>query len=164
MDERGVAAREAGDGQSLGRVSRAERNVLVAFGVTVLLWILPGLLAIAGLDDTGFARGYEKAMPEGVAAMVGALLLFVLPDRLAQPALHADLGRSRPDRLGHRAARTAVGWRWASLAFSTGLAEAMGRGITAWLPSHTTTGADRDLHRARRSCCRKRRRTPRRPT
>jgi solute carrier family 13 (sodium-dependent dicarboxylate transporter), member 2/3/5 len=25
-----------------------------------------------------------------------------------------------------------------SLAFSTGLAEALGRGITAWLPSHTT--------------------------
>jgi sodium-dependent dicarboxylate transporter 2/3/5 len=122
----------------LGRLSRAERNVLVAFGVTVVLWILPGLLAIAGLDDTGFTRGYEKAMPEGVAAMLGALLLFVLP---------IDWRSRRFTLTWDEAVRIdwgivllyGGGLAMGSLAFSTGLAEAMGRGITGWLPSHTTT-------------------------
>ena len=36
-------------------------------------------MAIAGADDTAFARGYAAHMPEGVAAMIGACLLFVLP-------------------------------------------------------------------------------------
>jgi sodium-dependent dicarboxylate transporter 2/3/5 len=121
----------------LGHLSRAERNVLVAFGVTVVLWILPGLLAIAGLDHTSFARGYEKAMPEGVAAILGALLLFVLP---------IDWRSRRFTLTWDEAVRIdwgivllyGGGLAMGSLAFSTGLAEAMGRGITAWLPSHTT--------------------------
>src|SRR5688500_2848775 len=40
----------------LGPVSRGQRNVLIAFGVTVLLWVAPGVFAIAGVADTGFAR------------------------------------------------------------------------------------------------------------
>ncbi len=122
----------------LGRVSRAERNVLAAFGVTVLLWVLPGLLAIAGLDGSAFARGYERAMPEGVAAMLGALLLFVLP---------IDWRSRRFTLTWDEAVRIdwgivllyGGGLAMGSLAFSTGLAEALGRGITSWLPSHTTT-------------------------
>jgi sodium-dependent dicarboxylate transporter 2/3/5 len=137
VDERGVEVVKQ-EMAKLGRLSRAERNVLVAFGVTVVLWILPGLLAIAGLDDTGFTRGYEKAMPEGVAAMLGALLLFVLP---------IDWRSRRFTLTWDEAVRIdwgivllyGGGLAMGSLAFSTGLAEAMGRGITGWLPSHTTT-------------------------
>jgi solute carrier family 13 (sodium-dependent dicarboxylate transporter), member 2/3/5 len=137
VDERGVELVKQ-EMTRLGQLSRAERNVLVAFGVTVTLWILPGLLAIAGLDHTGFARGYEKAMPEGVAAMLGALLLFVLP---------IDWRSRRFTLTWDEAVRIdwgivllyGGGLAMGSLAFSTGLAEAMGRGITAWLPSHTTT-------------------------
>ena len=36
-------------------------NTLVAFGITVALWLFPGVLAIAGFGDTAFARGYEAA-------------------------------------------------------------------------------------------------------
>jgi sodium-dependent dicarboxylate transporter 2/3/5 len=50
----------------LGPLSTAERNVLVAFGLTVFLWTAPGFLTIAGLDHTDFARAYERAMPEGI--------------------------------------------------------------------------------------------------
>jgi solute carrier family 13 (sodium-dependent dicarboxylate transporter), member 2/3/5 len=137
VDERGVELVKQ-EMAKLGQVSRAERNVLVAFAVTVTLWILPGLLAIAGLDHTSFARGYEKAMPEGVAAMLGALLLFVLP---------IDWRSRRFTLTWDEAVRIdwgivllyGGGLAMGSLAFSTGLADAMGRGITAWLPSHTTT-------------------------
>jgi sodium-dependent dicarboxylate transporter 2/3/5 len=121
----------------LGRMSAAERNVLIAFGLTVLLWVFPGLLAIAGLDDTAFGRGYDRHMPEGVAAMVGAFLLFLLP---------VDWRSRRFTITWDQAARIdwgivllyGGGLALGALAFSTGLAAAMGRAITAWLPSHTS--------------------------
>ena len=121
----------------LGPLSPAERNVLVAFAITVALWVAPGLYTIGGWDETAFARAYAKAMPEGIAAMVGAMLLFVLP-------------------VDWRARRFTITWDQAvridwgivllyggglaigGLAFSTGLADALGRGITAWLPSHSS--------------------------
>jgi sodium-dependent dicarboxylate transporter 2/3/5 len=136
VDESGVAIVQQ-EMSRLGRVSRAERNVLIAFGVTVVLWTLPGLLAIVRLEETGFARGYVKAMPEGVAAMLGALLLFVLP---------VDWRARRFTLTWDEAVRIdwgivllyGGGLAMGSLAFSTGLADAMGRGITSWLPSHSS--------------------------
>ena len=121
----------------LGPVSRGQRNVLAAFGVTVLLWVAPGLFAIAGVDDSGFARGYAQAMPESVAAMVGALLLFLLPVDWTgrrftltwEQALKIDWGVIL---------LFGGGLAMGELAFSTGLAEALGKGITSWLPSQTT--------------------------
>ena len=129
----------------LGPLSPAERNVLVAFGVTVVLWVAPGLFTIGGWEQTAFARGYARAMPEGIAAMVGAMLLFVLP-------------------VDWRARRFTITWDQAvridwgivllyggglaigGLAFSTGLADALGRGITAWLPVAQQLCADRTVH------------------
>ncbi len=121
----------------LGPVSAAQRNVLAAFGVTVLLWTFPGVLAILGLDGTPFAKEYEKAVPEGVAAMLGALLLFLLP---------TDWRKRRFTLTWDEAVRIdwgivllyGGGLALGALAFSTGLADAMGRGITAWLPSHSS--------------------------
>jgi sodium-dependent dicarboxylate transporter 2/3/5 len=121
----------------LGPVSRAQRNVCVAFGVTVMLWVFPGFLAIAGVDQSAFGRAYALAAPEGVAAMVGALLLFVLP---------IDWATRRFTLTWDEAVRIdwgivllyGGGLAMGQLAFSTGLATAMGEGLTAWLPSHTT--------------------------
>jgi solute carrier family 13 (sodium-dependent dicarboxylate transporter), member 2/3/5 len=121
----------------LGPLGVAERNVLVAFGITVLLWITPGLLAVAGAEGTPLMRGYERAMPEGVAAMVGALLLFVLP---------TDWRARRFTLTWDQAVRIdwgivllyGGGLSLGSLAFTTGLADALGRGITAWLPGTGT--------------------------
>jgi sodium-dependent dicarboxylate transporter 2/3/5 len=131
------AAIVAGELEKLGVMSRGERNVLLAFGVTVALWITPGLLAIAGADDTAFARGYAASVPEGVAAMLGALLLFVLP---------VDWGARRFTLTWNEAVRIdwgivllyGGGLAMGQLAFSTGLAKAMGEGLTAWLPSNST--------------------------
>ena len=122
--------------ERLGPLSRGQRNVLAAFAVTVCLWLFPGVLAIAGLGGTAFARGYAAAVPEAIAALAGAVLLFLLP-------------------VNWRARRFTLTWEEAvridwgivllfggglamgELAFSTGLAEALGRGITAWLPSQS---------------------------
>ena len=132
----------------LGPVSRGQRNVLLAFGMTVALWVPPGFFAIAGADRRAFARAYAASVPEGVAAMIGALLLVRPADRLADAPLHAVVGRSRPDRLGI-VLLYGGGLAMGQLAFSTGLAAAMGEGLTSWLPSHTDVRADGAVHRRR---------------
>jgi sodium-dependent dicarboxylate transporter 2/3/5 len=123
--------------KKLGPVTPGQRNVLIAFGCTVVLWVTPGIVALAGLDDSAFAQAYEQSMPESVAAMVGAFLLFLLPiDWRARrftltwdEALKIDWGI---------VFLYGGGLAMGQLAFQTGLAEAMGRGITSWLPSQTT--------------------------
>jgi sodium-dependent dicarboxylate transporter 2/3/5 len=63
----------------LGRWTAGQKNALFAFLVTVTLWIIPGILAVMYGDKSDIAKAYNKMMPEGVAALVGALLLFILP-------------------------------------------------------------------------------------
>ena len=65
--------------KKLGPVSRGQRNVMAAFFLTVILWLLPGVFAITGTGGTPFARAYTSLVPESIAAMIGAILLFVLP-------------------------------------------------------------------------------------
>jgi sodium-dependent dicarboxylate transporter 2/3/5 len=120
--------------RKLGRLKAGERNVVLAFALTVALWLLPGLLAVTGQGDSALARGYTTVVPESVAAMIGAILLFLLP-------------------VNWRARRFTLAWDDASridwgiillfggglmmgeLAFSTGLAERVGRGILTVLPA-----------------------------
>ena len=120
----------------LGRLSRAQWNVLLAFAVTVVLWLTPGVLAVTGFGETAFARAFNAAVPESVAAVSGALLLFFLP-------------------IDWRSRQFTVTWQEASriewgiillfggglalggLAFSTGLAESAGRGLLEWVPARS---------------------------
>ena len=121
----------------LGKQTVGQRNVLIAFAITILLWIAPGVFAIVGLDESAFGRGYAAAMPEGVAAMIGATLLFLLPVDWRErrftlswdEAVKIDWGITLLYGGG-----LALG----ELTFSTGLAQAMGEGITSWLPSHSS--------------------------
>jgi sodium-dependent dicarboxylate transporter 2/3/5 len=120
----------------LGPVSPGQRNVLVAFGVTVCLWLLPGVLVILGLGQTSFARAYGAAVPESVAAMTGAILLFVLP--LSWRARQFTLKWEEAVRIDWGIILLfGGGLAMGELAFSTGLAEALGRGITSALPVHS---------------------------
>ena len=121
----------------LGPLSRGQRNVLMAFGLTVILWVAPGVFAIAGADSSPFARAYTQAVPESIAAMIGALLLFVLP--IDWRGRHFTLTWDQALKIDWGIVLLfGGGLAMGELAFSTGLAEAMGKGITAWLPSQTT--------------------------
>jgi solute carrier family 13 (sodium-dependent dicarboxylate transporter), member 2/3/5 len=121
----------------LGPLSRGQRNVLIAFGVTVALWVAPGLFAIAGLDDASFAIRYGEAVPEGIAAMLGACLLFLLP--IDWRARRFTLSWDEAVRIDWGIVFLyGGGLAMGTLAFSTGLAEAMGKGITSWLPGQNT--------------------------
>ncbi len=132
----GVTDYVAGERARLGRWTAGQRSTTTAFVITVVLWVLPGVvLAVAGPEDPVYLW-FKTRMPEGVAALVGAGLLFVLP---------GDRGVD-----GRR--RRAVSWREAridwdivllyggglalgELCFSTGLAAAVGRAITGWIPA-----------------------------
>ncbi len=117
----------------LGPLSRAQWNVLTAFGATVALWLTPGAFALAGLANSPAAAAFGAAVPEGVAALLGAGLLFVLP---------VDWRARRFTLRWEEAARIdwgvillfGGGLALGGLAFTTGLAEAAGRTLLAWLP------------------------------
>lgn len=63
----------------LGRWTPGQRSVALAFGTTVLLWVIPGLLALVVGEQSAAYRTLTRSIPEGVAALIGALLLFLLP-------------------------------------------------------------------------------------
>ncbi|MFG1706912.1 SLC13 family permease [Nonomuraea sp. M3C6] len=64
---------------SLGRLSRAEKNTLVAFGVTVFLWIFPGVIALFAGTESDLYTTVSGRLNEGIVAVLGAALLFLLP-------------------------------------------------------------------------------------
>src|SRR3712207_6057815 len=65
----------------LGPFSRAEKNTLIAFGITVFLWIFPGIIAIVAGTDSDLYATISDRMDEGIIAVLGASLLFLLPTR-----------------------------------------------------------------------------------
>ncbi len=62
-----------------GKFTRAQKNVLFAFSVTVLLWILPGIVSLIGGRNAPLFLWLQGYFPEAVAAIIGAGLLFFLP-------------------------------------------------------------------------------------
>lgn len=63
----------------MGNLSRAEKNTLVAFGITVSLWILPGIIALIFGNDSDVYTAVSDRLDEGTVAVFGAALLFLLP-------------------------------------------------------------------------------------
>ncbi|MBL1068189.1 DASS family sodium-coupled anion symporter [Streptomyces sp. 7-21] len=117
---------------ALGRMSRAEINTLIAFGVTVTLWILPGIVALAaGTDSSAYATVSDR-LDEGVVAVLGASLLFLLP---------VDFSRRQATLNWSDAARIdwgtillfGTGVIFGTLLADTGLAETIGESASDWL-------------------------------
>jgi solute carrier family 13 (sodium-dependent dicarboxylate transporter), member 2/3/5 len=122
--------------ERLGPWTRGQRSVALAFGVTVALWILPGIVAIVAGEESAAYSVLARRMPEGVAALLGAMLLFVLPaaDGRAitwRDAVQIDWGV---------VLLYGGGFALGVLSFQTGLAEAMGRGLTGLLPIEGSFG------------------------
>ncbi len=122
--------------QRLGPLSTGQRNVLIAFSLTVALWVLPGVLAVTSWDGSAFAKAYSAAVPESVAALVGGLLLFVMPIDWQSRQFTMTWDRAVKIDWG-TILLFGGGMAMGSMAFSTGLAGAMGNAITDWFPSHT---------------------------
>ncbi|MFC4003915.1 SLC13 family permease [Prauserella oleivorans] len=75
----GIEEYVASERAKLGKLSRAEWNTLIAFSVTVALWVAPGIVGlVAGADSSAFETATER-LDEGIVAVIGAALLFALP-------------------------------------------------------------------------------------
>jgi sodium-dependent dicarboxylate transporter 2/3/5 len=117
---------------SLGRMSRAEINTLVAFGVTVTLWIIPGLVALFAGTGSSAYETVSGRLDEGVVAVLGASLLFILP---------VNWGRRQTTLNWSDAARIdwgtillfGTGLIFGKLLETTGLAETLGESASDWL-------------------------------
>lgn len=126
----------AGDRRALGPPSRAERNVLAAFALTVSLWVLPGSLGLALGTDAEVVRAVQRVLPESVVAILGAALLFVLP---------VDWKRRRFTLRWSEAVRIdwgtlllfGGGLSLGAAMFRTGLAAAIGEGIVRATGAHS---------------------------
>ena len=135
----GIARLIAAERGAQGAWTTGQRNTMIAFGLTVFLWVFPGVVALVSGQDDPFYKQLVGTFPEGVVALLGAGLLFVLPTNFARHEFTLPW-------------REAVKIDWwivflyggglalGSLAFKTGLAEAAGRGLTNLLGVHSGFG------------------------
>ena len=86
-DTRGASSSADEARDKLGKIKRSEINTLVAFSVSLSLWILPDLsVSILGKDHA-WASWLTAHIPASVAALVGAGLLFLLRDQDGEQTL-----------------------------------------------------------------------------
>jgi sodium-dependent dicarboxylate transporter 2/3/5 len=119
--------------RALGPWRRGEINAVAAFGVTIVLWVVPGMLPLVLGPTHPVTQNAAALMPEAVAALIGAALLFVLP-----------VSKTERSTLTWKQA-SGIDWgtlllfggglSLGSMAASTGLAAALGAGITGQLPT-----------------------------
>jgi sodium-dependent dicarboxylate transporter 2/3/5 len=64
---------------SLGEWTRAQKNTMIAFSTAFVLWVAPSVLGIMYDVDSDVMKFYDSHFPEAIAAMIGGLMLFILP-------------------------------------------------------------------------------------
>jgi len=124
---------------TLGKLSKGERNCLIAFFTAVILWITPGIIAIIYSTDSNIYKSFNSIIPESVVALIAAILLFILPvDRSKneytiswKQAVKIDWGT-----LILFGGGLALG----NLMFDTKLAESLGKAILNYSGMHTEWG------------------------
>ncbi len=137
----GVGSYVAAERRRLGPWTVGQKSVAAAFALTVALWMLPGVLLLLLGASHPLCVWMGKRLPEGVVALIGAILLFLLPGDL-------DEGGRRRRALVWREARIdwdivllyGGGMALGELCFSTGLAGAIGQSITGWIPAGDWSG------------------------
>lgn len=129
----GAAALVSRERAALGPWTTGQRSTALAFGATVALWVGPGIVALVAGETSPLYRALQRSLPEGVAALIGALLLFLLPGQGGRRAL----GWDEAVRIDWGVVLLyGGGFALGVLSFQSGLAEATGRGLTGLLPIH----------------------------
>jgi sodium-dependent dicarboxylate transporter 2/3/5 len=124
----GQRQRMAQQQEALGPLSRGERNSLLAFGAAIALWVGPGLPGLWLGADHPLVRALAERLPEGVAALLAASLLFVLPINWRARAFTLrweDAARIDWGTVLLFGGGIALG----RMMFDTGLAQALGQGV-----------------------------------
>jgi sodium-dependent dicarboxylate transporter 2/3/5 len=121
----------------LGPWTWGQRSTVIACALTVTLWLAPAFLAVATGDKSQIYQLFDDSVPEPIAAILGAALLFFLPGDRGQRAID-----------WHEAAKIdwgiilifGGGLSLGFLASQTGLAQSIGRGLAAAFPTHSVLG------------------------
>ena len=128
-----IAERKA----ALGPWRRGEINAVIAFCVTVVVWVGPGLLALVLGREHPVTMSVLASVPVEVAAMIGVFLLFLLPISKTQ---HSTITWRQAAQIDWGTILLfGGGLALGALAASTGLAQAVGEGITGLVPTNDVT-------------------------
>lgn len=116
----------------LGAWTRGQKSTVIAFATAIALWVFSGLIALFVGEQSEIYKAINSRLPEGVGAIIGAVLLFLLPGNNTgeraitwKEAVEIDWGV---------VLLYGGGFALGVLSFQTGLAEAAGRGLTGLLP------------------------------
>ena len=119
--------------KDLGKWTRAQKNTLFAFGVAVVIWVVPGILSMVYGSKSDIVEEFNKYLPEEMAAMIGGLLLFFLPVNIKT----GEMTMKWKDGMAGIEWGTLLlfggGLAMGSLMYSTGLSDWMGGGIRKML-------------------------------
>jgi solute carrier family 13 (sodium-dependent dicarboxylate transporter), member 2/3/5 len=117
---------------ALGPWTRGQRSTVTAFGVAVTLWVFAGIVAVIAGETSEIYRTINARVPEAAGALIGAVLLFILPGN--EPGEKAI---TWPDAVKIDWGVILLyggGFALGVMSFQTGLAESVGRGLTGLLP------------------------------
>ena len=124
-----IAERKA----ALGPWKRGERNAVIAFGLTVVLWVGPALLPLFLGRDHPVAQAVLASIPESVAPLVGVVLLFLLPISKTQRSTITWKQAAQID--WGTILLFGGGLSLGAMSGATGLAGVVGEGITGLVPT-----------------------------
>jgi sodium-dependent dicarboxylate transporter 2/3/5 len=115
----------------LGPWTPGQINTLIAFAVAITLWVLPGILALPVFGSVAPAvKWLNTRVPESVAALTAALLLFALPTNLRNGEFTLTWPEAAKIDWG-TILLFGGGLSLGTLMFETGVARALGEAITA---------------------------------
>jgi sodium-dependent dicarboxylate transporter 2/3/5 len=115
----------------LGPWTVGQRSTLAAFSITVGLWVVPGVIALVAGVQSDLYKAVNGSLPEAVAALLGASLLFLLPgDRQGK----AITWREAAEIDWGIVLLYGGGFALGVLSNQTKLADAIGHGLASLLP------------------------------
>ena len=117
--------------RALGSWTVSQKSTMFAFGITVFLWILPGIVFLIYGAESPLYKSLGNTLNEGVVALLGAVLLFLLPGDLDGRAINWKEASKIDWGI---VLLYGGGFALGSLAKSTGLAQGIGEGLREFLP------------------------------
>ena len=118
--------------KELGKWTRGQKSTVIAFATAVTLWVFAGLVALFAGEKSSVYDFIKSSLPEAVGAIIGAVLLFLLP------------GNKKGEKVITWNEAVKIDWgvillygggfALGVLSFQTGLAEQVGVGLTSLLP------------------------------
>ena len=124
----------------LGKWTRGQKNTLLAFAVAVTLWVAPSVLSLVQAPDSPLMEFYASHFPEGIAALVGGLLLFFLPVDLKKGKMTMTWKEGMEGIEWGTLLLFGGGLALGGLMYTTGLSDWIGGGIKALMGGHPSEG------------------------